>query len=70
MEKIYIVLFLKVSFKGGCMQVLTLQETKKSRIYNFIEFDEVRHVYIHKQLENRNGKILMRSKVRSYQTSD
>ena len=49
-------------------QIVTLQVRKESRIYNFIEFDEKNKVYRHYQLENRNGKIMMRSKVRPFET--
>jgi hypothetical protein len=48
------------------MELVTLKETKKARIYDFIEIDEEKNIMIHKQFENRSGQIFMRSKVRIF----
>ena len=50
------------------MELVTLVEKEQSRTYHFIEFDERTKVIIHKELENRNGKILMRSRVKLFGT--
>ncbi len=50
--------------KTSSVQLISYREKKFSRVYSFIEFDEKNNRYVHKQLENRNGKIMMRSKVR------
>jgi hypothetical protein len=50
------------------LELMTYKETAKSRIYNFIEVDESKGVLINRQLENRGGKIFMRSKVRFFES--
>ena len=48
------------------MELITLQERKQSRKYDFLEYDEKTGVLIHRQLENRNGKIFARTKIRLF----
>ena len=47
------------------MELITLDEKESSRVYNFFQIDENTGIFIHKQLENRNGKIFMRARRRS-----
>lgn len=47
------------------MDLITLDEKENSRVYNFFQIDENTGVFIHKQLENRNGTIFMRARRRS-----
>ena len=43
------------------MELITLQERKNVRRYDFLEYDPKSGVLIRRQLENRNGKILVRT---------
>jgi hypothetical protein len=52
---------------GDNLEFITLDEKKNSRIYNFIEINEATGLFIHKQIENRGGKIFMRARRRSLQ---
>jgi len=47
------------------LKFINLQEKGNTRIYNFINIIEDSSSMIHRQLENRNGKIFMRAKRRS-----
>jgi len=51
------------------MELITLQETKQSRVYDFLEYDEKSGILIHRQLENRNGKILVRTKLHFFESA-
>jgi hypothetical protein len=57
-------LHIKAFPRGGTLELVTLTEKKHSRVYNFLEFDQAKQVIIHKQFEYRDGKILVRAKVR------
>jgi len=46
------------------LEAITYSEKNDSRIYSFISIDETAGVIIKNQIENRNGKIFMRSKRR------
>ena len=52
---------------GEYLDFITLDDNEKSRKYNFITINEKDNSVFHRQLENRNGRIFMRAKRRSFQ---
>ncbi|MFH0870386.1 MAG: hypothetical protein V1866_05010 [archaeon] len=46
------------------MEAITYSEKNDSRVYSFIRIDEATGTVVKNQIENRNGKIFMRSKIR------
>ncbi len=48
------------------MELVTLQENRLSRVYDFLEYDKKSGVLVHRQLENRKGKIFVRTRVRFF----
>ena len=45
------------------MELITLKETATARIYDFLEYDEQKQALIHRQLENRAGRIFVRTRI-------
>jgi hypothetical protein len=50
--------------RGIYLEAITYSEKNDSRVYSFISIDEATGVVVKSQIENRNGKIFMRSKRR------